>query len=123
MPIAYTRRKIEHLRKQPEHIRMRAASLMTAASGVVLVVVWLTILLPLQLHFTKPADQQSEPVATYQAAIPTSTPDSAVSGAQDQTNLYGNPNVTALPSPTPFATILPGQEPTSLPLAPTQTQP
>jgi hypothetical protein len=104
MPIAYTRRKIEHLRKQPEHVRLRAASIMTAVSGVALVTIWLTILLPLQLHFSKPAEEDTAPVATQQAIAPTLLPSSAVSGAQDRVvdTQIGSP----LPSSTPVATIL-----------------
>lgn len=52
-------RKIEHLRQQPEPVRLRAATLMTAVSGAALVIVWLAVLLPLQLALSRPATPEN----------------------------------------------------------------
>jgi len=52
MPVKRIKRKIEHLREQPEPVRMRAAALMTVVSGGVIALLWLTVLLPIQLGNT-----------------------------------------------------------------------
>ncbi|MEX1997686.1 MAG: hypothetical protein WEA04_03350 [Candidatus Andersenbacteria bacterium] len=89
--------KIEYLRQQPEPVRLRAASLLTAASGVVLVIVWLTILLPLQLKLNR-----GDNATGRQVLIPSPSP-------LPSSNLLGQPLPplrsqvagTVNPTPTP----------------------
>ncbi len=59
------RRKIEELRQQPEHVRFRAVSYLTVVSGVIVVALWLTVFLPLQLYWQRGGsnDQGQPPVA------------------------------------------------------------
>lgn len=71
MAFGYFQRKIDHLRQQPEDKRLRAATLLTAGSGGILVVLWLAILLPLQIRLNAP---DSEPTDNQAALSPTVSP-------------------------------------------------
>lgn len=51
-------RKIEDLRQQPENVRYRAVSYFTVLGGAVLVGLWLTVLLPVQLYLQNPGESQ-----------------------------------------------------------------
>lgn len=98
------KRKIEELRQQPEPVRLRAATVLTAACGVVLVVLWVAVLLPLQLHFnrgegTDEASQaRTSPVVSPSAAlaVPQGTGLENVAGTRD----------TSRPAPLPSAELL-----------------
>ncbi len=56
--IAKTRQKISQLRQQPEHIRLRAAIVLSAGIGTALAVISLAVLLPLQLYFLRGQSKQ-----------------------------------------------------------------
>lgn len=63
------RQRIEELRQQPEDKRLRAATLLTAGSGGLLVVLWLAVLLPLQIRLNTP----NAPTGENQTALSTTT--------------------------------------------------
>lgn len=42
-------RKIEQLRREPEHIRLQAAIRYTILGGIIIVILWLAIFLPWQM--------------------------------------------------------------------------
>ena len=46
-------KRLDKIRQQPDHVRMRTASLFTVISGVVIVIMWLTVLLPAQLYLSR----------------------------------------------------------------------
>lgn len=73
--MASIKSKIEELRRQPEHVRLRAATILTAISGGVVVLLWVTVLLPLQLHFANPAPKNEAPQT---AVRPTLEPSAGV---------------------------------------------
>lgn len=84
--------KIEQLRQEPEHVRLRAATIMTVVSGGAVVLLWATVLLPLQLKFANPDAKNDD--ARQQAVIQTSLAPSAgvVSGIRAYENdAVGNP--------------------------------
>lgn len=62
MAFRFIRRKIDHLRQQPEDVRLRAATLMTAGVGAILVVAWLAILLPLQISLNNNDSSEDAPI-------------------------------------------------------------
>ena len=47
------KKKIRHLRQQPEDVRLRAVGKFTFFSGLILVILWLIVFLPLQLSLRK----------------------------------------------------------------------
>lgn len=105
-------RKFEHWRQQPEHVRLRIATLLTAASGGILLVVWMTVLLPLQLYFVRGGNDDAEretAVPVAQEQVP------QVGGVQDTSPvlpatlppLVPSPTASTSPSPTPPVQQLP----------------
>lgn len=97
-------RKIENLRQEPEDIRMRAVTYFTLVSGIVLVVLWLAVFLPLQLYVQRPNNEE-EPITNEVAnneVIPTAavTPRPQIGGIQDRVT-------TITPSPSPSTESLP----------------
>lgn len=103
------KQRIEHLRQQPEPVRMRAVTLLTAGSGALLVVLWLTVLLPLQIRLNSP----HAPAAENQTALsPTVSPAAlqlaaplpalqvpGVAGVRTATPVPQSPVATISPSP------------------------
>jgi len=59
------KQRIEYLRQQPEHVRLQAATRYTIIAGIILVILWLVILLPLQLR------------GVFQNTTETATPESS----------------------------------------------
>lgn len=117
MPVRFIRQKVVDLRQQPEHIRIRAAALLTAASGTVIGLLWITILLPLQIALTTGDDTPAAPVAS----LPSPSPVSAVAGIRQQ--LLASPSPSSAPSPSfaPVSTpvpLVPSPTPTTAPLLP-----
>jgi hypothetical protein len=120
MPIQRIKRKIEDLRQQPEPVRLRAVSIMTAVSGLVLVVLWAGVLLPVQLAFTRDnqADlperelfnQVADSVPTLRQNLESGSESGQVGGVRVTNptptapifNLAPSPSSTPLPSPTDF---------------------
>jgi hypothetical protein len=120
-------KRIEDLRQEPEHVRLRVASLLTAASGVVLVVLWITVLLPLQLWMTggrntkelpekqiandiqdqlQPQASASPRVGGIRQTLPTSSPSFSYQ------NLL--PSFSPTPSPSPFSSPEPQTAPVQI---------
>lgn len=104
------KRKLEDLRQQPEAVRMRAATLLTAASGGVLIILWVTVLLPLQIKFSSP-DSPAPETATNDTVVPSTLPlRQDVAGISTQTQepalpvatVPVAPLVVASPSPSPI---------------------
>lgn len=56
--IAEIRQRINQLRQQPEHIRLRTAFILSAGLGTALAVISLAVLLPLQLYFMRAESDQ-----------------------------------------------------------------
>ncbi|MEX0649692.1 MAG: hypothetical protein WD200_01710 [Candidatus Andersenbacteria bacterium] len=105
-------RKIEDLREQPEHIRFRTASYMTIIGGVVIVLIWLLILLPIQLRLNR--EEPENNIVTDNTQLDTATffqtPTPQVGGAQDlQFNTVPTPEspLPITPSATPEASTNP----------------
>ncbi len=120
------RRRIEELRQQPEHVRLRAASFMTAASGVILVLLWMTVLLPLQLRFngsrsaTQPVAQPSQQAAEVLPNFPLEANTNQL--PNPLTPRVGGVSTYASPSPTAFLPTPLVQE-SGLPVAAEQATP
>lgn len=79
--------KIHFLRQQPEHIRLRAVTVMTAVSGVFVFALWAGVLLPLQLKLSSPAPEGEKKTAVAQQDLIPSI--GAVSGARTYINGVG----------------------------------
>lgn len=45
--------RLQAARAQPEHVRLRLAVMWTAGAGIVLLVLWLAVFLPLQLYLSR----------------------------------------------------------------------
>jgi len=111
------KKKIRHLRQQPEDVRLRAVGKFTFFSGLVLIILWLLVFLPLQLSLRKqdaapllPEGIVPENVAT---AVPTlevvratpspSTPQTAGSAVQllptNEDKVSSSPNVPVESTP------------------------
>lgn len=78
------KKKIQYLREQPEHVKYRAASYLTVGSGIIIVILWVTIFLPLQLRLQN--SDKGERVVVEQTPAATSafvqaSPSSQVGGA------------------------------------------
>lgn len=58
----FLRKKLNNLREQSEEVRLRAITRLTVIAGIVLVIIWLAIFLPLQLSLR----QKSTPEASAQ---------------------------------------------------------
>lgn len=54
------KQRIEELRQQPEHVRMRVTTLATLVSGAVIALLWLVVLLPLQLKISSKGDNGAD---------------------------------------------------------------
>lgn len=44
------KRRITDLRQQPEHVRLQVATRYTIIAGIILVIIWLVVFLPLQIR-------------------------------------------------------------------------
>ena len=64
---------LEHLRAQPEAVRVRYVSLATVASGGFLLLVWATLLLPAQLRWG-PGGGSDAPAVAGVAEVAEATP-------------------------------------------------
>lgn len=123
MVFKWVKRTVHELRQQPEPVRLRAASYVTAIGGLVLGGLWLTVLLPLQLKLTRDAAPfPEETLFREMAENPLSIdlnglPAGQVGGAQDPASgfpaivspapRYSLPVATTLPTPTPSPTPSP----------------
>lgn len=72
--ISWMRKKIEHWRDQPEHVRVRLATRLTWSSGAALIILWLAILLPFQLYIARDEKMQPAVQGIDTASVATSTP-------------------------------------------------
>ena len=85
------RNKLDHLRQQPEPVRLRVVAYLTAVSGIAISLLWITVLLPLQLRLNSPRSENQE------------LPEQAI--LKEARNLdapqVGGVQTTASPSPTP----------------------
>ncbi len=106
------KRKLEDLRQQPEAVRMRAATLLTAVSGGMLIILWVAVLLPLQIKFNSP-DSPAAETATNNTVVPSTLPlRQDVAGISTQTQepslpvatAPAVPSLVASPTPTPVPT-------------------
>ena len=98
MPVRRIRKKFERWREEPQEVRLRIATLLTAGSGIVIAIVWLFILLPLQLMLTRPVG--SDEVGEELQAVVESVQNGQVAGA------------TTTPTPTPEVEYYHGTRPT-----------
>lgn len=80
-------RKFAQWRQEPPEVRLRIATVLAAGTGLVVALVWLVVLLPLQLHFGRPATSDAV----------TEELRGAVSGVRDVPSL--SPSSTPTPSP------------------------
>lgn len=97
MPVTRIKRKFARWRQEPEEVRLRIATALTAGTGLVVVLLWLFVLLPLQLMLTRPGESD-EVTEELQAAIE-SVQNGQVAGA------------TATPTPTPDVEYYHGTRP------------
>jgi len=71
-------------RGEPEHVRLRIATYLTGATGGVIALLWLFVLLPLQLALTHPskatAPSTGEVAGAVTSATPTPTPSASPNG-------------------------------------------
>lgn len=88
--IAKTRHRFHQLRRQPEHVRLRAAVVLSAVIGSALAVISLAVLLPLQLYLLR-----DEPPSYVQKT----SSEAQVGGASDTTL------TVPAPSPSPTAAL------------------
>lgn len=125
------RRRLDHLRDQPEPVRLRAATLLTAGTGGVLVVLWLAVLLPLQIKLTAP-DKPEEATtaqnttdtnvpALTQGGFPARLPQETVAGTQSTPLFAPLPQATTDPAALIEAT--PSPSPTNNLSLPVEVQP
>jgi len=73
------KQKVEQLRSQPEHVRVRKLSMFTWGAGAVLVGLWLGVLLPFQLHVSRDTEKKApavQGVSTSTSPSPTPAADS-----------------------------------------------
>lgn len=68
--ISRLRNKVEQLRAQPEHKRVRMVMLLTWSFGGLAILLWALVLLPVQVYFTRDKDTE----ATVQGTTVTNTP-------------------------------------------------
>lgn len=74
----FIQKKIHHLRQQSEEVKLRAISRFTIVAGIILVIAWAGIFLPLQLRFrsagsNEPADNQADSQVEQTDASPQPT--------------------------------------------------
>jgi hypothetical protein len=80
------KRKFALWRGEPEHVRLRIATYLTGATGGVVVLLWLFVLLPLQLALTGPSEgdavteELGEVAGLVASATPTPTPSTSPNG-------------------------------------------
>lgn len=85
----FLKKKIHMLRQQPEEVRLKAITRLTIISGIILVILWAGVFLPLQISLrqkeTPPVESQPmiaapvEPTVTITpTAVPIQNPSSAV---------------------------------------------
>lgn len=70
----WLRKKIDHWRSQPEHVRVRLATRLTWGSGAALIILWLAILLPFQLYIARDDSTSPAVQGTSTASVPPKTP-------------------------------------------------
>lgn len=80
MIIKWIRKKFDQWRQEPEHVRIRIATLLTVGSGATISLLWLFVLLPVQLKFDRPSQPKTNELAPAAASAPK---DGVVSGIQD----------------------------------------
>lgn len=102
MPIRRWNKYIENLREQPEHVRLRHASLLTGGAGIVIAIGWLTVLLPLQLWLTQPRESGPGIAQQVREALPAQS--GQVGGVQD--------TAPAAPDPVSETQLFHGTRPT-----------
>ncbi len=101
--------RVEHLRSEPEHVRQRTVLLMTGAGGIIAVLLWLVVVLPIQMGILNNRDDvdnnvqpTNAPLANEQIEV-VSSPQARVGGIQDEGSgqpLFASPTL----SPTPTST-------------------
>ncbi len=113
-------RKIIHqLRQEPQHVRLRAVSIATGVSGILLFAVWGLVLLPLQLNFSRSSNDNNQPDDLGQVSgvinnvtetqkIATPSPQIRVNQQLPTNNLLESPTpiISEFISPTPSITSL-----------------
>jgi hypothetical protein len=87
------KRRLEYLREQPEPVRLRAATLLTGASGLAITLIWLVLLLPLQIRLHRPDAGDTEPLPEQALLRVGQDEVGSVSGARTQTT----PTISPLP--------------------------
>ncbi len=95
------KKKIADLHEQPEHVRHRAASLFAIGSGIIIVVLWLAVLLPLQLRFQPGAGKDK---ATPQEAVVAQEPEQALP-VNSTSQVGGAQDIAQTATPTPIRQI------------------
>lgn len=71
----FIQKKIHHLRQQPEDVKLKAISRFTIIAGIVLVILWAALFLPLQLRLRQGNPTPTVAGSTSQETVtPTSTP-------------------------------------------------
>lgn len=80
----FIQKKIHHLRQQPEEVKLKAVSRFTIIAGIILVIAWAGIFLPMQLRLRKGNNGS------------TIIPAELTQDAQ----LQASPSVTPIPRPT-----------------------
>jgi cytoskeletal protein RodZ len=93
------KQRIEALRQQPEAVRLRAVTYLTIVAGVVLVILWLVVLLPLQLYFQR---NDREPAEETEQSLPPVEDQAGPASAPDDQNISPiNDLIEQLVEPTP----------------------
>lgn len=95
------KKKFDQWRSEPEEVRLRIATTLTATTGFGIALVWFFILLPLQLVLTRP----SEPDAVTQELK------SAVESVQEGEVAGAKSTPSPTPTPTPDVQYLHGTRP------------
>lgn len=125
--------RINNLRQQPDHIKYRAVTILTAISGTFIAIVWLTVLLPFQLRHNnqpEPKQEQTNQISENQdipalnkngqvggiLSSPQANPnnnDSAYNNyLPSSLNNYPSPSISPTPTPTMNdVNLLPSNEP------------
>lgn len=108
MPLRSVQKKLHHLRQQPEHIRLRAATILTVITGTCVGALWLFVLLPIQLKYGV-ARVKPTPLAKPAASSLQNQDNQSVSGAREYKYNAGSSVAPLLPL------NLPAFEPVSSP--------
>ena len=114
------RAKIDYLRKQPEQVRLRAATTWTAIAGSIIALLWITVILPLEIKMNRSDSKENLsankilPLPTQ--PVPTTSPESAVAGVRVTPTLPPLSTVSPVnSSPTPSSAPVASVSPTSSP--------